>query len=189
MDRNTSSYIGEQKLASLLLNFSCPQNPNVEYFLLHNAIDFTKKDQSVTYLVFSKDNLLVGFFSLALKPIDIRTSNISKTMAKKLARNSIYNAEQQTYTTAAYLIAQLGKNYNLPKEFQIDGSLLLKLALKIIAELNYAIGGVMQFLECENNSFLLQFYEKNQFRLFDQRITTSTQDKSQHTLHQLLKFV
>lgn len=37
-------------------------------------------------------------------------------MAKKLSRVSILDEETQSYTTAAYLIAQLGKNYSLPKE-------------------------------------------------------------------------
>ena len=36
-------------------------------------------------------------------------------MAKKLSRVSILDEETQSYTTAAYLIAQLGKNYSLPK--------------------------------------------------------------------------
>lgn len=53
-------------------------------FLLHNAIEFTKKDQSITYLVFdAEDASLVGYFSLTIKPISVRASNISKTMAKK----------------------------------------------------------------------------------------------------------
>ena len=45
LDQDGSSYIGEKNLSDLLSDFSCPQNPDVEYFLLHNAIEFTKKDQ------------------------------------------------------------------------------------------------------------------------------------------------
>ncbi len=92
----------------MLSDFSCPENPDVEYFLLHNAIEFTKKDQSITYLVFdAEDASLVGYFSLTVKPISVQASNISKTMAKKLSRVSILDEETQSYTTAAYLIAQL----------------------------------------------------------------------------------
>ena len=43
-----------------------------------------KKDQSVTYLVFNSDDAsLVGYFSIAIKLISIRSANISKTSAKK----------------------------------------------------------------------------------------------------------
>ena len=47
---------GEDLLSSDLSDFSCPKNPDVEYFLLHNAIEFTKKDQSITYLVFDAED-------------------------------------------------------------------------------------------------------------------------------------
>lgn len=92
LDKDELTYIGEESLYDLLSDFSCPNNPDVEYFLSHNAIEFTKKDQSVTYLVFDdEDASLVGYFSLTVKPISIRASNISKTMAKKLSRVSILN--------------------------------------------------------------------------------------------------
>lgn len=189
LDKNSPVYIGEKKLYKILSDFSCPKNPDVEYFLLHNAVEFTKKDQSVTYLVFDTENTsLVGYFSLAVKPISVRASAISKTMARKLSRVSVLDNETQSYITSAYLIAQLGKNYSISKEKQISGNILLAAALEIISTMKYALGGVMEFLECEDNEFLLRFYTKNRFKLFDKRIATS-QDGKQHTLHQLLKFI
>ena len=155
LDKDEPTYIGEESLYDLLSDFSCPKNPDVEYFLLHNAIEFTKKDQSITYLVFdAEDASLVGYFSLTVKPISVRASNISKTTAKKLSRVSILDEETQSYTTAAYLIAQLGKNYSLPKEKRIPGNILLGFALETISSLKYSVGGVMEFLECEDNEFL-----------------------------------
>ena len=187
--KDEPTYIGEESLYDLLSDFSCPKNPDVEYFLLHNAIEFTKKDQSITYLVFdAEDASLVGYFSLTIKPISVRASNISKTMAKKLSRVSILDEETQSYTTAAYLIAQLGKNYSLPKEKRIPGNILLGFALETISSLKYSVGGVMEFLECEDNEFLLSFYTQNHFKPFDTRITASQNNES-HTLHQLLKFI
>ena len=189
MNKDELTYIGEESLYDLLSDFSCPNNPDVEYFLSHNAIEFTKKDQSVTYLVFDDENAsLVGYFSLTVKPISIRASNISKTMAKKLSRISILNEETQSYTTAAYLIAQLGKNYSLPMNKQIAGNILLGFALETISSIKYSVGGVIEFLECEDNEFLLSFYTKNHFKPFDTRITTS-KNTEPHTLHQLLKFI
>ena len=52
------TYIGEESLYDLLSDFSCPENPDVVYFLLHNAIEFTKKDQSITYLAVSYTHLI-----------------------------------------------------------------------------------------------------------------------------------
>lgn len=190
LDKDKPTYIGENSLYDLLSDFSCPNNSDVEYFLLHNAIEFTKKDQSITYLVFSaNDASLVGYFSLAIKPISIRTATISKTMAKKLSRVSILDKETNSYTTAAYLIAQLGKNYSLPKEQQISGSVLLGFALKTISNLKYSIGGIIEFLECEDNDFLLNFYTQNHFKPFDTRPTIPIHNGESHQLHQLLKFI
>lgn len=39
---------GEDLLSSDLSDFSCPKNPDVEKFLKQQAIEFTKKNQSVT---------------------------------------------------------------------------------------------------------------------------------------------
>lgn len=190
LDKDTPAYIGEDCLYDLLSDFSCPKNPNIEYFLLHNAIEFTKKDQAITYLVFSsEDSSLVGYFSLALKPLSICATNISKTMAKKISRVSLFDSSTQSYTTAAYLIAQLGKNYSLEKEKQINGSILLGFALETVSSLNYSIGGLIEFLECEDNPFLLRFYTQNHFKQFDTRTAISACNKSPYILHQLLKCV
>ena len=56
LDKDEPTYIGEESLYDLFSDFSCPKNPDVEYFLLHNAIEFTKKDQSITYLVFDAED-------------------------------------------------------------------------------------------------------------------------------------
>ena len=185
-DRNNR---GIEALDNFITGFSCPRSIGVENFLLKNAVDFTKKGQSVTYLVFdSFSTQLVGYFTLAVKPISIRLENISKTMAKKLSRVSILDVKTMTFNTAAYLIAQLGKNYSLSKDEQIDGTLLLALATDTISKIQYSIGGVVEFLECEDNEFLLDFYAKNHFKQFDTRfVVPETGDT--YMLHQLLKFI
>lgn len=81
------------------------------------------------------------------------------------------------------------KNYSLPKEKQIAGSVLLGFALETISNLKYSVGGVMEFLECEDNEFLLNFYTRNHFKPFDMRTTVPVHDSEPHTLHQLLKFI
>ncbi len=48
---------------------------------------------------------------------------------------STLDEETQSFTIAAYLIAQLGKNYSLPREKQIIGKDLVELALEMISEI------------------------------------------------------
>lgn len=43
LDKDEPTCIGEESLYNLLSDFSCPKNPDVEHFLLHSAIEFTKK--------------------------------------------------------------------------------------------------------------------------------------------------
>ena len=45
--------VGENYLNKLFSDFLCPKNSDVENFLKRNSIEFCKKEQSVTYLVFS----------------------------------------------------------------------------------------------------------------------------------------
>ncbi len=192
LEEGNSSFIGEEKLKEILSDFVCPKNPDVEVFLHKNAIEFTKKNQSVTYLVFDMNTgFFVGYYAIAIKPIIVRAKELSKNGQKKLERIAVLDADEQSYSAAAYLIAQLGKNYALPKEYQITGRELLAAAMDSVIEVQYSIGGVVMFLECEDNPFLLNFYSKqNAFKAFDIRETNSpAADMEPRMLHQLLKFI
>ncbi|MFG6357923.1 MAG: GNAT family acetyltransferase, partial [Acetatifactor sp.] len=102
----------ENDLRELLFGYSCPVNKDVEMYLREQAIEFTLKDQSVTYLVFSNINAeLLGYFTIAVKPIIINAKNFSNHMKRKLSRSGEYDEITQTYSLAAYLVAQLGKNF------------------------------------------------------------------------------
>lgn len=81
--------LGESRLLQVLSGFSCPRNPDVERFLKKSSIEFTKKNQSVTYLVFDISSMvLAGYFTLALKPLTVRGETVSNTVKKKLLRVS-----------------------------------------------------------------------------------------------------
>lgn len=73
----------------------------------HNSTEFTKKNQSVTYLVLSEeDTELLAYFTIALKPITVKGLSVTSNSAKrKLSRVSEYDEETQSYTMSAYLIA------------------------------------------------------------------------------------
>lgn len=180
--------LGEDELRQLLSEFFCDKNPDVERFLKEQSIEFTKKNQSVTYLVFSNDDVsLVGYFTLTIKPITVNADNFSNTMKRKIARVSELDEVNGTYTLSAYLIAQLGKNYKDGVNEKITGEQLLQAAVDTIKELQYMAGGMVMFLETENDEKLLNFYvNENGFKQFDLReVKSETEDT--RMLFQLLK--
>ena len=186
---NENPELGEDELLQILSEFSCPMNPDVERFLKHSSIEFTKKNQSVTYLVFSvADGKLLGYFTLALKPLTVRGETVSNTVKRKLLRVSELDKKSDTYTMSAYLIAQLGKNYSENDGKMITGAELLGLAWDKIKATQYMFGGMVTFLEAENEEKLLSFYRENRFSQFDTRQTTSDTDES-HELVQLLRLL
>ena len=133
-------------------------------FLKKNAIEFTKKNQSVTYLVFSNDEgELIGYFSIALKPLTVRGETVSNTVKRKLLRISELDEKSQTYTMSAYLIAQLGKNFAEGRNNRITGAEMLELAWSVIEEMQYMGGGMVVFLEANNDDKLLKYYNDNRF--------------------------
>ena len=186
---NENPELGEDELLQILSEFSCPMNPDVERFLKHSSIEFTKKNQSVTYLVFSvADGKLLGYFTLALKPLTIRGETVSNTVKRKLLRVSELDKKSDTYTMSAYLIAQLGKNYSENDGKMITGAELLELAWDKIKATQYMFGGMVTFLEAENEEKLLSFYRNNRFSQFDTRQTISDTDEA-HELVQLLRLL
>lgn len=179
---------GEPALVDLLSGFSCSKNPDVERFLKKSAIEFTKKNQSVTYLVISTEDLrLLGYFTLALKPLTVRGETVSNTTKKKLLRISELDERSDTYTMSAYLIAQLGKNFSEDEGGQITGAELIQLAWNKINEIQYLGGGLVTFLEAEKEEKLLSFYQANRFQQFDTRQKANEED--QHELVQLLRLL
>lgn len=179
--------LGEDRLIQEISEFSCPKNLDVENFLKKSAIEFTKKSQSVTYFVYSLENKhLVGYFSIALKPLTVRGEMVSKTVKKKLLRISELDDNLDTYNMSAYLIAQLGKNYTNDYDKEITGDQLIELAWKVVEDLQYMAGGVVAFLEAEPHEKLLSFYEANRFQKFD---TRQTKGEEQHELVQLLRLL
>lgn len=180
--------LGEEALKELISEFSCIKNADVERFLKEQAIEFTKKNQSVTYLVFSNDDAtLIGYFTLTIKPITVNAEAFSNTMKRKIARVSELDEKNSTYTLSAYLIAQLGKNYSNNVNIRVTGEQLLQVALEMIKELQYMAGGMVVFLEAENEEKLISFYEKeNGFKRFDTKGIKSKNEDT-HTLIQFLK--
>ena len=178
---------GEKLLNRLLADYACPHNPDVERFLHNQAIDFTKRSQSVSYLLFANiDEKLLAYFTLAIKPISVNAANFSNTMRKKIERISEVNEQTGEYILSAYLIAQLAKNFKNGMNERITGENLLQAALDEIYSLRYKAGGTVVFLEADNVPPLLNFYETNGFKQFSVRKRRSGGEET-GKLVQLLK--
>ena len=187
--KNEDKRLGEETLVQFLSEFSCQLNPDVERFLKEQAIDFTKKHQAVTYLVLSlEDAELLGYFSIAIKPLVVKSEPFSNTVKRKIARFSKLDKNEQTYNLAAYLIAQLGKNFHERVKGRITGQELLEVAIRQIQLLQYQAGGMVVFVEADNKDKLLSFYENYGFKRFDIRKGT-LEEKESHELVQLLRLV
>ena len=155
-------------LSFCLSSFSCPKNPDIERFLKKSAVEFTKKQQSVTYFVITNSNplLFAGYFTLAIKPFEVGVSDIpSNTWRRKIERVARFNENTQKYSAAGYLIAQMGKNFTDGANEMITGNELLEIALDMVYSIQDMAGGMITFLEAENNEKLINFYTRNGFHL------------------------
>ncbi len=105
-------------------------------------------------------------------------------------QNFSYELDESSdiYTMSDYLIAQLGKNYTNGVNDKITGKELVELAWTVIEDAQYMLGGIVTFLEAENEEKLLAFYRNNCFSQFDTRQTTSDTD-GPHELVQLLRLL
>ena len=112
--------IGEDETNTVLSEFSCAKNKEIESFIHNNAIDFAKKKMSITYLVYSEEGNMAGIFTLAHKALDITDEGLSKTAQKKLRRFSHLDKIKNRYNVSAFLIGQLGKNDNYSDEYISD---------------------------------------------------------------------
>ena len=184
---NREFSISESDLTDFLASFSSPLNQDIEQFLHRTAVESSKKGQSSTYIVIDNEyEHLAGYFTLSLRAISVPFTKVSKSMGRKLSRISDFDNSTDSYTLAAYLIAQLGKNFSITKEQQIKGVDLLNMAHEQIMMSKYALGGIVEFLECEDNAHLLDFYAKNSFIPFN---TRKSKSMPPHSLHQLLRLI
>ncbi len=171
--------IGETKLKQRLSDFSCPINPEIEQFVINNAIDFAKRKLSVTYFVVNEFGKIAAVFTLAHKAVEIENASLSNSKRKKISRYAVLDSEAGNYTVSAFLIAQFGKNYAVDEGKGISGSELMDLTFEILEKVQHDIGGGIVFLECEDKEKLLDFYqnEKNGFMPFNERYSVNENTK------------
>lgn len=170
LDQNGEN--GEAKAAAILSAFSCPLNPDVEDFIRHKAIEFSKQGLAATHLVFTsyQDQVtLIGYYALANKPVCIKGSELNSRWRSRMSRFAKYDADLKHFYIALPLIGQLGKNFSNGCNKLISGAELLQMAFDKIQETQSILGGKIAYLECEDKPKLIEFYKSNGFLPFANR--------------------
>lgn len=160
-DYIVSNEIGEEEIKSILSDFSCPKNQDIEKFLKEKALAFEKIGLARTILVFKEcDDIakFVGYFSIAIKQIDI--SEISKEDRRKVFKTR-YSLGNEIPTI---LIGQLAKNFTNNNNLLIKGNDLLYLAFDYIKEMSKNTPSFVVSIDCENNEKIKYFYESVGFK-------------------------
>lgn len=154
-------------------SFSCEQDADIEHFLHERAVDFENLSKSRTYLICDQEQLensdgsheqliIYGYISLALKILTIPAST-SNRVRKELDGFSAKIHGETISDFPCYLIGQLSKNSNVPKD-SISGEMLITFACDIIAASVEAVGGRYMMIECRDTEKLIRFYQNNSFK-------------------------
>ncbi len=107
--------LGEDSVNAILLNFYCPMNKDVEFFIHSKAVEFSKQRLAQTHIVttaYQKKQVVVGYFTLAYKILHVTQNKLSANWKKRLAKFGNYDKGLKKYSIPAPLIGQLSKNYN-----------------------------------------------------------------------------
>lgn len=164
-------------------NFSCQKNKEIELFIKNNSIDFSLKHQSVSYIIFDTTiSSVVAYFALSIKPIRFDVDILSNTSLKRLQRVSEIDLVDNTITPSAYLIAQLGKKDDA--EINIDD--IFYFLDNNIIDIQNACGGVVEFLESENNDRLIKLYKDKGFKIFNIRKSKSGEERKLIQMYRLI---
>lgn len=169
--------VGEAQVRQLLTEFSCPKNLEIELFVRKNALDFSRRKMSITYLVTDDAMNVAAIFALTHKAVEISNEGLSSTVRKKIQRYAQLDDSNNSYMVSAFLIAQFGKNYQQMSDLQ--GNQLMEYVFEVLEQVQRQVGGGVVYLECEDKEPLLKFYnnESNRFRVFDERYSLTDNTK------------
>ena len=156
----------------LLSSFYCKEDEDIEVFLREKAVEFERLAKSRTYLIIDEEELqerrmafdkftIYGYISLAIKILKL-PETVSNRKRKELDGFSAKAQGKQLADFPCYLIGQLARNSNVPKD-SISGKELLDFAYRIIAVAVEVVGGRYILIECHDNKKLIEFYSSNGF--------------------------
>lgn len=144
---------GENDVVSTLSSFVCSKDVDREDFLRYKAIMMEKKAMSRTYIAFSEDTSISGYFSVEMKCMGVPENiPISNSLRKKL------NINNETGIAQMYLLGQLARSDNSEPGI---GSMLLEDALNTIHKAFISVGCRAVRVDCADE--LVDYYTKHGF--------------------------
>lgn len=160
----------EDFFKNMSLSFSS-KNKDVERFLQEKAVQSAKLGTSSTYLLVYKGIApqILGYFTLAIKILSIRKSNLSKSVERIIGRFGYFDENSNAYHLPAILIAQFGRNFNKDSN-TISGTDLMSITLKYVKDILRRTSGKTVFLECEKKQKLIEFYSDLGFISLDNQV-------------------
>lgn len=164
--------IDKRKVKEITSNFECGLNKDVETFFREKAVEFSKQDIAKTFIVmstFKEKPVIVGYFSIATKTIEVKKNLLNDKKRKRLSRFAVNDRTSSAFEVPLPLIGQIGKNYKNNYNELISGDELLKIACNKVKDAQKIVGGRFVFLECEDKTELREFYERNGFVCFGKR--------------------
>lgn len=157
------------KIEQAFKKFSCQREIDLENFLVNKAIPYENTNYGKTYLCIDDEALergefiVLAYFTIAQKSLDI--SNLSKKKKRKVLGE--YPGRDGLNSVPAYLIGQLGRSDDCPKE-KLSGQEILNECYYAISLAAMIVGGNMIVLECREHMFG-KFYEEQGFKkLYDE---------------------
>ena len=125
------------------------ENAEISAYLREKAILMEKKDQSRTYVGFTKDNEILGFVTLGIKCMTIPADNsLSNSTLKRM------NIEAGSWVAQAFLLGQLSRS-DISSPGQ--GQEFLAFALERLGEAKEIVGCRLVRLDCKDG--LISYYE------------------------------
>lgn len=172
----------ESEIDTYISRFVCSKNAEIESYLKNNALEFNRKHQAISYLLFDRDRNVIAYFALSVKPINIKIEQLSHNEMKKLLRITEIDINNDSLNPSAYLIAQIGKKDNST----INLDTILKFVNYYINNAQNICGGVVEFLESENNDKLIALYQSRGFKTFNIRKSKSGDERKLVQMYRLI---
>ena len=150
---------------TILSDFSCPLNLDVEHFIHEKAYDFERVGLARTYLIFAQPEphrtYLAAIYSLGQS--DVQLSDDIKPRHKKKMFGTSYPIGRNVKTL---LIGQLAKNYTHGYNKYISGDILMGLIFSRIRDIHILFPSVVTHIDCKDDEHLKKYYERYGFSLF-----------------------
>jgi hypothetical protein len=135
--------------------------------LKSKAYDYERRNKSRTYLILNDEKTpeIAAYFTISLKSLAFKT-DVSKTTIRQ-----IYGFSKNVSSVALLLIGQFGKDRY--KGAAVEGKTFLDICLAQVRAIHSLTGGRAVLLECMPIPAVIDFYERNGFKL----LQTDEQDK------------